>query len=204
MRGKLEVRSNVLAAQDFRHIRQKERESVADFIPYGKFHSAYKSNTLSWDRREAFLYRQLQDGLHPELMHIPSVSGALTYQELCMAARNEEKRWTELQKRRMYQPVGREQNANSQPSWRLRNINGQQLSRQLTQNTTVSNQCYNCGKLGHLTKDCRTRSIESKASNTGRTSGRNPVNRQVITSNATNEDDSVNPVEYLCLDSEEE
>ena len=131
---------------------------------------------LSWDTKEAFLYRQLQDGLHPELMHNPSVSGALTYQELCMAARNEEKRQTELQKRRMYQPVGRDQHVNSQLS---RNRNRQPPSRQLIQNTlNISKQCYNCGKLRHLAKDCRTRSAESKASNTGRTntSGRNPVN----------------------------
>ena len=54
-----------------------------------EFHIAYKNDTLSRDTREAFLYGQLQDGLHPELMHNPSVSGALTYQKLCMAARNE-------------------------------------------------------------------------------------------------------------------
>ena len=194
LRGKLKLRSKVLAAQDFRHNRQKEKESVADFIYHmeKEFHIAYKNDTLSWDTREAFLYGQLQDGLHPELMYNPSVSGALTYQELCMAARNEEKRQAELQKRRMYRPeaIGRDQQVNSQPP---RSINRQQPSKQLTLNTSMGKQCYNCGKLGHLAKDCRKRSMESKASNTGRTStpGRNPVNRHVSTSNATNEDDSV-------------
>jgi len=80
--------SRVLAAQDFRHIRQKEKESVADFIHCmeREFHIAYKNDKLSQDTREAFLFGQLQDGLHPEMMQNPSVSGALTYQELCMAA----------------------------------------------------------------------------------------------------------------------
>ena len=32
LKSKLEMRSKVLTAQDFRHIRQKEKESVADFI----------------------------------------------------------------------------------------------------------------------------------------------------------------------------
>ena len=167
----MEIRSKVLAAQDFRHIRhirQKEKESVADFIyrMEKEFHIAYKNDTLSRDTREAFLYGQLQDGLHPELMYNPSVSGALTYQELCMAARNEEKRQAELQKRRMYRPeaIGRDQHVNSQPP---RSINRQQPSKQLTLNTGMGKQCYNCGKLGHL---ARKRSTESKASNTGRTS----------------------------------
>ena len=118
-----------------------------------------------------------------------------------MAARNKEKRQTKLQKRGIYQPVGRDQHVNSQPP---RNITRQQPSRQLTQNTNTSKHCYNCGKLGHLAKDCQTRSAESKASNTGRTntSGRNPVNRLVITTNVTN-DDSINPVKYLYSDSED-
>ena len=32
LKSKLEMRSKVLTAQDFRHIGQKEKESVADFI----------------------------------------------------------------------------------------------------------------------------------------------------------------------------
>ena len=164
LRGKLEIRSKVLAAQDFRHIRQKEKESVADFIyrMEKEFHIAYKNNTLSRDTRDAFLYGQLQDGLYPELMQNPSVSGALTYQELCMAARNEEKRQTELRKRRMYQPVRRDQNFDAQPLGRLRSTAGQQPSRQSAQNANVGKHCYSCGKLGHLAKDCRARSTESR------------------------------------------
>ena len=50
-----------MAAQDFKHIRQKEKESVVDFIQQmeKEFHAAYKNDTLSQDTKEAFLYRQL-------------------------------------------------------------------------------------------------------------------------------------------------
>jgi len=70
LREKLETRSRVLAVQDFRHIWQEEKESVADFIHHmeREFHIACKNDKLSQDTREAFLYGQLQNGLHPGLM----------------------------------------------------------------------------------------------------------------------------------------
>ena len=63
---------------------------------------AYGSDKLSPETRGAFLYGQLQEGLRHELMRSPSVSGAITYKELVMAARNEEKRLSELKKRQQY------------------------------------------------------------------------------------------------------
>lgn len=44
------------------------------------------------------LHSQLQEGLRYELMKAPAVSGSHTYCELCLAARNEEKRVAELTK----------------------------------------------------------------------------------------------------------
>jgi len=130
LREKLETRSRVLATQDFRHIQQKEKESVADFIHHmeREFHITYKNDKLSQDTREAFLHGQLQDGLHPGLMQNPSVSGALTYQELCMAARNEEKWQAKLQKRRMYQFARRDQDRNLPSSLRQWDTTKQQSS----------------------------------------------------------------------------
>ena len=82
-----------MAAQDFRHIRQKEKELEVDFIyqMVKEFHAAYKNGLLSQDTRKAFLNGQLQDHLHPDLMQNILVLDALTDQELCMVARNEEK-----------------------------------------------------------------------------------------------------------------
>ena len=44
------------------------------------------------------LYGQLQEGLWLSIIRSPSVSGALTYKELCMAAKHEEKRLVEVRK----------------------------------------------------------------------------------------------------------
>ena len=54
----------------------------------------------------------MQDGLRQDLMRSPSVSGALSYQELCMAAKNEEKRQAELKKRQEYN-MGRKSSTQS-------------------------------------------------------------------------------------------
>ena len=119
-----------------------------------EFHIAYRNDSLSRETREAFLYGQLQDGLHPELMQNPSVSGAMNYQELCMAARNDEQRQFELKKRRLYQLPVRDQERSSQPLWRQWSGATQQTNHQASQNISSNKQCYNCEKLGHLAKDC--------------------------------------------------
>ncbi len=105
---RLDPGSKILAAQDFRHTAQGENETVADFIRRLEraFRLAYGNDQLSRETREAFLYGQLQEGLRYDLMRSPSVSGALTYKELCMAAKNEEKRQAEMRKRKQYHKDG--------------------------------------------------------------------------------------------------
>ena len=91
---RLDPGTKALAAQDFRRTVQKKAEPVSDFIRRLErtFPIAYGRDCLTQETEEMFLYGQLQDGLHHDLMQSPSVSGALAYKELCMAARNEEKR----------------------------------------------------------------------------------------------------------------
>ena len=86
--------SKILAAQDFRHTTQEESESVSAFVRRLErtFRIAYGNDKLSTETRGAFLYGQLQDGLKHSLMNSPNVSGALTYKELVMASKNEERR----------------------------------------------------------------------------------------------------------------
>ena len=55
------------------------------------------------ETRDVSLNAQLQEGLKYEIMKGPTVSGALNYWALCMDAKSEERRLTELQKRRQYQ-----------------------------------------------------------------------------------------------------
>ena len=115
------------------------------------------------------------------------MSGAMNYQELCMAARNEKQHQFELKKRRLYQLPTRDQERSSQPLWRQWSAATQQTNRQASQNINSNKQCYNCRKLGHLAKDCRVKSTESKVQGQSnvKNSGKNSINRQVSTSSAT-------------------
>ena len=93
-----------MAAQNFGHILQSDQEKVADFIHCLEhtFKVAYGQDVMSVETCNALLHGQLQDGLKYEIMRAPSVSGAQTYKELCLAARNEGKRLAELRKRQQY------------------------------------------------------------------------------------------------------
>ena len=104
LRGRLDPGSRALVAQDFRHAAQRENEAVADYISRLEqlFRRAYVKEGMSDETRDTLLHSQLQEGLRYELMKAPAVSGSHTYRELCLAARNEEKRIAELAKRRQY------------------------------------------------------------------------------------------------------
>ena len=93
-----------MAAQDFRHISQRENESTSSFIRRLErtFQLAYGRDGMLSETRDALLCSQLQEGLRDNLMEAPAVSGALNYQALCIAAKNEERRQTELKKRKQY------------------------------------------------------------------------------------------------------
>ena len=87
-----------LAAQDFRHMMQQETESVSDFIQRLErtFQIAYGRDRMLKETRDTLLHSQLQEGLRDELMRSPTVSGAQTYLELCLTAKNEEKQLASL------------------------------------------------------------------------------------------------------------
>ena len=67
------------------------------------YRKAYGRDGMSTEPRTTLLHSQLQEGLVYDLMRAPAVSGAQGYRELCLAARNEERRLAELNKRREYQ-----------------------------------------------------------------------------------------------------
>ena len=100
----LELGSKALIAQEFRHAAQQESETVADYISRLEqlFRHAYGREGMSDETRDTLLHSQLQEGLRYEVMKAPAVSGSPTYRELCLAARNGEKRVAELAKQRHY------------------------------------------------------------------------------------------------------
>lgn len=101
LRTRLEPGSKALAAQNFQHAAQDDNEKVTDFrrCIEKTFHRAYGRDTMLSKTRDTLLYAQLQEGLKFDLMKAPAVSGALTYQALCVAAESEERRQAELQRR---------------------------------------------------------------------------------------------------------
>lgn len=104
LRGRVDQGSTKLAAQDFRHAAQKAKETVAEFIHRLEkvFRRAYGRDTMATETRDALLFGQLQEGLHLGIMQAPAVSGAQSYAELCVAAKNEQRRQEEIQKRQQY------------------------------------------------------------------------------------------------------
>ena len=218
LRRRLDPGTKVLAAQDFCHAIQGDSESVPDYIRRLEktFRIAYGRDNLSKETREAVLYGQLHDGLRSDLMHNPAVSGALTYKELCMGARNEELRKAEMKKRRQYRGSDswNEAGRSFQPK-RLdvrarqyvpkRDRNEQQSDRPAPTSsssqkpqTLETRTCHNCGKVGHLYRDCMSKKKES--SSRARYS---PSSKQV-TSEGTPHDTDDPPAYLQSSDSEED
>ena len=77
---------------------------------------AYGREGMSDETRNTLLHGQMQEGLCYELMKAPAVSGSHTYRELCIAARNEEKRLAELAKRRQYKKSPTDSGERAAPS----------------------------------------------------------------------------------------
>lgn len=94
----------VLAVHDFRHLAQGKKETVSELIRRLErtFRIAYGRDSMSVETRDALLYSQLQDALKHELMRSPAVSGSTSYKDLCVAARNEERRISGLKKWEAY------------------------------------------------------------------------------------------------------
>ena len=103
LRTRLDPGGRELAAQDFCHTFQIEAELVGDFIRRLEctFQLAYGRDKISSDTR-TLLHSQLQEGLRYCILQTPTVSGAQTYSVLCLAAKNKEKRQSQLQKRERY------------------------------------------------------------------------------------------------------
>ena len=113
---------------------------------------------MSAETRAALLFGQMQEGIKFELMESPAVSGATDYKQLCLSARNEEKRLAELEKRRhsMRIPAG------PQPAPIPTNTPQAEHNPLETRNSSTSGgvgwgNCFSCGEPGHRFRDCPNR-----------------------------------------------
>ena len=122
---------------------------------------------MSKETRDALLHSQLQESLRQEIMNGPAVSGALTYAELCVAAKNEERRLSGLKKWEQYRSTGSDSRTNPshsgkgrQPSLSDPESTPYERSRQFDASRSNGQRevkrCLLCHKVGHLVKDCST------------------------------------------------
>ena len=96
-------------------------------------------------------------------MRSPAVFGAQSYKELCLAAKNEEKRLSELKKRQAYF----QRNPTISPSSSARKASVQsQLKRPILNRKDANGirKCYICGRTYHIARDCRSPKTESSGS----------------------------------------
>ena len=104
MQNRLDPGSKMIAVQEFRQMTQKSKEMVTDFIRRLEqaFRRAYGREHITTETRDALLQGQLQEGLRHNIVMAPAISGARTYPELCIAAKNEERQQLALSQRQLY------------------------------------------------------------------------------------------------------
>ena len=112
---------------------------------------------MSQDTREMLLYRQLQEGLRDEMLRSSAVTGAVSYSELCVAAKSVEQRQAELKRRQQYCRAEQTKNdartplSASQYSQAIGSKGGQgsQGKRPPSRSGRGSRECYTCGSAEH-------------------------------------------------------
>lgn len=170
LRSTMDPQNRVTAATDFRHASLEKGESVADDIRRIKrlFHIAHGGDSLTSETRGTILQGQLHGGLRYDVVKSPAVSGAQSYQELCLAARQEEKRVAELNCRQLYT----RSTTPTQPNKRKQIERSQGGSQQLVRRppyTLTGRKCYICSSPDHPAKQCKSRKQESRPFQAGNT-----------------------------------
>ena len=202
LKERLDPGLRTLAAQDFRHTRQKESETVTDFIRRLErtFQLAYGRDPMSQETRQMLLYGQLQEGLRDEMMKSPAVSGALSYPELCLAAKSEEQRQAELKRRQQYRRAEQSKgdthpSPGTYPSTQANGNKGSQGKRLISRPGKGPRECYTCGSTEHLAKDCHQRGSESTGRPTQR--GTSGTGTKTITTQHRTGEMEKNPLDLL-------
>ena len=160
---RLDQGSLLVAVQDFRHVCQKENETVTDYIRRLErcYQLAYGRDKLTAETKEAILFGQLQAGLSYQIVKSPAVSGSQSYKGLCAAANAEEKRIVELRRRQHYQRSSTQQNPRLPPAQEIPQPPSPNNSR-LSYSTP--RKCYMCGSTKHLARKCPQGKQESMVS----------------------------------------
>ena len=205
LRKRIDPQNRVIAATDFRHAVQAEGEPVADYIRRIErlFQLAYGRDNLSSETRETMLHSQLHGGLRYDVVKGPAVSGAQSYQELCLAARQEEKRAAELKLRQQYTrsapPAHVNKKKQTENKQAEKTVGNTEPPVKKTSQISSSRRCYICDSPDHLAKQCKSRKQESKPqpqSGQNKPPGTKSVRCQECGVTAPSADGD-NPCEYL-------
>ena len=163
LRERLDPCSKVMAGQDFQQTMQRDGEAVSDFICRREkaYSIAYGTDKMCKEKKNVMLYGQLQ---RLSIVRSPSVSGALSCKELCMAAKHEEKRLAEVKKRQ-----NNEKNSSNTKYRSDRQASESGISRTCNGNNSQAEgkdtqRCYLCNELGHVAKYCKLSNKEKEAS----------------------------------------
>lgn len=175
---------------------------MSDYITRLKqsFQIAYGREKLTPETRDAFLYSQLQAGLKLTLMESPAVSRSLTYKQLCVAAKQEEKMLMELKRRRQHQ----ERQAKSQDMRNMTNNHPADQSYKDSGNTDTRppRECYVCGKTDHLARQCRQHKGESIPTNDKKQKKGKQTTASAKAVRSTSKPEVSDPMDFLCSDSD--
>ena len=187
LQSRLDPGSRMLGALEFKHMSQMPREGVGEFITRLEkaFREAYGREPLSKETRDALLYAQLQDSLRYELVQAPAVSAALAYEQLCIAAKGEERRLMALKKRQELE------SGRSPPAYKPTFQSNRYTRESSGTDNSGRKVCYVCRQPGHFSRDCRQRKTESS----GGHKWKNPETRQVQTQPEVSV--AENPIDYL-------
>ena len=197
--SRIDAGCKAVAAQDFRHLQQEDAEPISDLIRRLErtFRVAYGRDSMSTETRDALLYAQLQEALRYELMRAPAMLGSSGYQELCVAAKNEERRLVELRKRQQYSKLAQrvekaKPSSETQKCAPLDRFTPTVKPAVTTYADTPSDtrKCHYCKKIGHVIRDCRKMSGNAHKS-------RNPVAKQV-TYPASGKVQRICPIRTIC------
>ena len=124
LKERVDTGQRALAAQDFRHLHQRDNETVGDFIGHLEmtFQLAYSADVMAKETRLRLLQGQLQEGLRDKILENPTVVGSLYYTALCLAAKNEERRLTELARRHHHRTSGSSMGSMTPPAWQTSSL----------------------------------------------------------------------------------
>ena len=119
LKERVDTGQRALAVQDFRHLHQSDNETAGDFIDRLEmtFQLAYGADVMAKETWLRLLQGQLQEGLRDKILESQIVVGSLDYTALCPAAKNEERRLTELARRHHHRASGSSKGSTTPPAW---------------------------------------------------------------------------------------